>query len=241
GGVMTTAALREVHKRFCEHLPRALLSVQDPKTREKVRVVPGELRNRDVHVGEHVAVSPGAVKRFLHRYEEVYAGLGTSESVLATAAAPHRLLWIPPFLDGNGRVARLISYAQLLESLDTAGVWSIARGLARNERVYKEHLISCDQVRRNDSDGRGNLSEGALAGFTRFFLETCIDQVDFMEDLVQPNALRERILLWAKEEIGLGSLPSNAGIVLEAVLYRGELPRGDVAGLLNVGDRQGRR
>ena len=91
------------------------------------------------------------------------------------------------------------------------------------------HLAACDLPRRNDLDGRGNLSEEALADFTRFFLQTCIDQVKFMEELVQPDRLRTRILLWAEEEIRLDSLPPKAGNVLEALLYRGELPRGDVA------------
>ena len=53
---------------------------------------------------------------------------------IAVAAAHHRLLWIHPFLDGNGRVARLLSHAMLLQALDTGGIWSVARGLARNER-----------------------------------------------------------------------------------------------------------
>ena len=39
-----------------------------------------------------------------------------------------------PFVDGNGRVARLMSHATLLETLDTGAVWSVARGLARNVR-----------------------------------------------------------------------------------------------------------
>ena len=34
-----------------------------------------------------------------------------------------------------------------------------------------------------------------LAAFTQFFLETCLDQVKFMEDLVQPDRLRTRILM----------------------------------------------
>ena len=37
------------------------------------------------------------------------------------------------------------------------------------------------------------------------------------------------------------SLPPQAANVLEAVLYRGELPRGEVAGLVGTGDRQARR
>jgi Fic family protein len=150
-------------------------------------------------------------------------------------------LWIHPFLDGNGRVARLVSHATLLEALDTGGVWSVARGFARRVADYKSHLAACDLERRNDLDGRGHLSEEALASFTQFFLETCLDQVSFMEGLVEPNRLRARVLLWVEEEIRLGEIPEKAGSILEAVLFRGELPRGEVANVLGVSDRQARR
>ena len=59
-----------------------------------------------------------------------------AESILAAAAAHHRWLWIHPFADGNGRVARLMSNATLLEVLDTGSIWSIARGLARNAAAF---------------------------------------------------------------------------------------------------------
>ena len=144
-------------------------------------------------------------------------------------------------MDGNGRVARLMSHAMLLEALDTGGVWSVARGLARNVRSYKSHLSQCDLPRHNDLDGRGNLSEEGLASFTHFFLQTCLDQVTFMEELVQPDRLRNRILLWAEEEVRAGTLPPKAGSILEAILYRGELPRGDVPDLLGTSDRHARR
>jgi Fic family protein len=241
GRAVTASGLREIHRRFCERLPEDLLEVSDPVTGEDVPVVPGELRRRDVKVGAHTPISPGAVPRFLDRFERVYGGLGKSETILAAAAAHHRLLWIHPFIDGNGRVARLMSHAVLLDALDTGGIWSIARGLARSESHYKQHLMSCDAPRRNDLDGRGPLSEEALAAFTRFFLATCLDQVRFMEELVQPNRLRERILLWAEEEVRTGHLPARVGQVLEAVLFRGELPRSDVPALLGLGERQTRR
>ena len=48
-----------------------------------------------------------------------------------------RLVWIHPFLDGNGRIARLMSHATVLDALDTGAVWSVARGLARNVAAYK--------------------------------------------------------------------------------------------------------
>src|SRR3984957_18617051 len=241
GRAVTADAIREVHRRFCEPLPADLLWVEDPATQEKIRVIPGELRHRDVAVGNHIPVSPGAVPRFLRRFEEVYSRVGKTETILATAAAHHRLTWIHPFLDGNGRVARLMSHATLLEALDTGAVWSIARGLARNVDTYKAHLAACDQTRRNDLDGRGHLSEENLAEFTQFFLTTCLDQVAFMEGLMQPDRLRARILLWTEEEIRLNRLPPKSGAVLEAALYRGELPRGDAAAIVGTGERQARR
>jgi Fic family protein len=241
GHALTAEGIREIHRRFCESLPDGFMWVEDPATQARLRLAPGELRRRDVVVGRHVAISPGAVPRFLQRFEEVYAGLGKTESILATAAAHHRLTWIHPFLDGNGRVARLMSHAALLETLDTGAVWSAARGLARRVQEYKALLANCDLTRRNDLDGRGNLSEEALAAFTRFFLTVCIDQVDFMESLVQPDRLRARILQWAAEEVRLGALPPRSGGILEAVLYRGELPRAEADTVVGTGPRQARR
>lgn len=241
GRTVSNEGIREIHARFCEELPENLLWVEAPHTKERVRVVAGELRKRDVAVGDHVAISPGAVPRFLARFEEVYSAVSKTEFIVGAAAAHHRLVWIHPFIDGNGRVARLMSHAMLLESLDTGSVWSVARGLARNVENYKRHLAASDAVRRNDLDGRGHLSEEALAEFTDFFLRTCLDQVVFMERLTQPDQLRARIRLWAEEEIKLGQLPAKAGNILEAVLYRGELPRADTAAVVGAGDRHARR
>ena len=241
GRVIAVESIREIHRRFCELLPADLLSVEDPITKEQVQIVPGALRTRGVKVGRHVAISPGAVPRFLNRFQEVYGALGTTDTVIAAAAAHHRLLWIHPFLDGNGRVARLLSHATLLDTLQTGAVWSIARGLARNVQAYKGHLATCDQTRRNDLDGRGHLSEENLAEFTKFFLTTCIDQVSFMESLIQPDHLRARILTWAEEEIRLNHLPPKSGDILQAVLYRGDLPRADAPGIVGTGERQARR
>ncbi len=257
GRVVDVESIREIHRRFCEHLPPDLLVVKTiglithdakppgkpgaPDSKKAVKLVPGELRTHDVRVGRHVAISPDAVPRFLRRYQEVYGSLGAIDTVIAAAAAHHRVAWIHPFLDGNGRVARLLSHAMLLETLDTGAVWSIARGLARNVDAYKSHLAACDQTRRNDLDGRGNLSEGNLIAWTGFFLTTCIDQVAFMEGLIQPDRLRARILLWVEEEIRLDHLPPKSGAILEAVLYRGELPRADAPGIVGTSDRQARR
>ena len=234
-------AILELHRRFCEQLPPDLLFVEHPNTGEKLPVIPGALREHDVEVGRHIAVSSGAVPRFLKRMDEAYAKAGKIDSILAAACAHHRLLWVHPFLDGNGRVARLMSYAMLKSGLDTQGLWSVARGLARNEAEYKRHLAACDGPRRGDRDGRGTLSEAALAEFTAFFLRTCIDQVAFMEDLMRPARLRDRILIWAEEEIRAGTLPSKSDVILRAVTMQGELTRAEAVDLLGLTERSARR
>jgi hypothetical protein len=58
---------------------------------------------------------------------------------------------------------------------------------------------------------------------------------------MQPEQLRARILLWTEEQIRLDRLPPKSASVLEAVLYRGELPRGDAAATVGTGERQARR
>jgi hypothetical protein len=51
---VSTNGILEVHRRFCELLPDDLLWVENPDTKERVRVVPGEVRRSDVRVGQHI-------------------------------------------------------------------------------------------------------------------------------------------------------------------------------------------
>jgi len=241
GSAATADGVREIHRRFCAELPESLLWSETPNSGKKTRVEPGRWRESDVKVGRHVAVSPGAIERFMARFETIYARLGKSESILAVAAAHHRLLWIHPFADGNGRVARLMSYAMLQDAITTTGIWSIARGLARHEQAYKDHLEYCDRPRRGDLDGRGALGEAALVAFTAFFLDTCLDQVNFMSRLIRPDLLAGRVMGWATNEAKADRLPSRSDWVLDKLLARGTLDRGEVAGLLGVSERTSRR
>ncbi|MBK1703419.1 Fic family protein [Halochromatium glycolicum] len=143
GRLFSRETLCAIHERFAAQLPERLLWITHPDTEARERVIPGALRTRDVRVGRPTPPSPGAIARLLSAYAEHYARLGTMECLLAAAAAHHRLLWIHPFLDGNGRVARLLSHALFVERLATGGLWSVARGLARQVDTYKGHLADC--------------------------------------------------------------------------------------------------
>src|SRR5262249_4445585 len=160
----------------CERVPESLLIVENPDTRERLKVVPGELRTRGVAVGRHVAPPAEDLPAFMVRFEEAYdsARLTKPRQAIAVAAPHHRLLCIHPFLDGDGRVARLMSHAMLLDLGVGSALWSVSRGLARRSADYKRLLMAADEPRKGDLDGRGALSESALIEFCQFFLESCL-------------------------------------------------------------------
>jgi len=231
------------HREFCQRLPESLLVVENPDTGERISVVPGQLRSRTVAVGRHIAPAPEDLEPFMLRFEQAYAAtrLTKTRQVIAVAAAHHRFLWIHPFLDGNGRVARLLSHAMLLEIGIGSALWSVSRGLARQSVEYKRLLMAADEPRRNDLDGRGALSEIALTEFCRFFLETCLDQVRFMRELLDPSELQRRMELYVRDEESAGRLPARSYVILREALLVGEVERGRVPTLIDASERTARR
>ena len=100
--------------------------------------------------------------------------------------------------------------------------------------------MAADRPRRNDWDGRGNLSEEALTAFCVFFLSACVDQVGFMESLLRPTELLRRIRVFVVEEIAAGRLPRGAfGLLREAILA-GEVDRGRASELTGHKERMAR-
>ena len=111
-------------------------------------LTPGQVRTRGVAVGIHEAPNAEALPSFLSRWEEVYGHSRRGEaSIVALAAAHHRLAWVHPFLDGNGRVARLHTHLALHAQGLTNGLWSPLRGFARSEEKYRGMLKAADEHR----------------------------------------------------------------------------------------------
>ena len=233
-------SLLAIHRRFAERLPEGLLEARDEETGRRLRVVPGAFRREFVRVGRHVPPSPGAVPRLLEHMHRGYALPGRLGRVVGIACAHHRLAWVHPFLDLNGRVMRMVAHAMCRDLLGSEGLWSVSRGLARRVDDYRAQLQSADAPRQGDRDGRGNLSEARLAGFAAFFLEVALDQARFMAELMRPAELEARMTVWAREEIEAGRLPPRSDVVLRRALLGGEIARGEVAGLLGVKERQAR-
>jgi len=238
--VMSVEFITWAHREFCERLPEELLWVENAK--QRIQVVPGELRKDYVAVGRHVPPAPDQLPSFLQRLTEVYASqhLSRLRKIIGVAASHHRLLWIHPFIDGNGRVTRLLSHA-LLRELDVGSeLWSVSRGLARRVTEYKSSLQAADEPRRGDLDGRGNLTLAGLVDFCRFFLTACVDQVDFMGELLEPSELLRRMEIWTEEESRAKRLPRGAWPLLREAVMAGEFPRGRAAELTGYETRQAR-
>jgi Fic family protein len=170
------------------------------------------------------------------RWEEAYA-LPPARMLSELGSMHHRLVWIHPFADGNGRTSRLLTHAILRRIGVGSPLWAVSRGLARNVERYKALLQAADEPRRGDLDGRGSLSEAALVDFNRFFLEQALDQVSFMANLIEVDRLQARILLHVREEAALGRLDSGAEAVVRALFQSGELPRSEVDQLLGTSPR----
>ena len=184
-----------LHREFYTRLPEPLHWAAT-KRGKRYRITPGCLRDFMVDVGQHTPPDFAALPKFLNRFQTFYGDKHILETnrLVVIAAAHHRLAWIHPFGDGNGRVIRLQSQALLIRhGLAGHGLWTLSRGLARWRQRYYAALETADCGRQGDLDGRGNLSDAALADFCVFFLETMLDQIQFMSGLLDLPALRTRV------------------------------------------------
>jgi hypothetical protein len=100
--------------------------------------------------------------------------------------------------------------------------------------------MAADSQRWNDLDGRGNLSAKALQKFCEFFLETCIDQVEFMQSLLEPGELLRRIERYIELEVQAQRLPKGAFPLLREALIFDEFERGKAATITGYQERQAR-
>lgn len=220
--------IRWIHAEFYRRMPDEFRFVTEGHTHIQVR--PGIFRTRDVQVGRHVPPAHQSIGEFMERFAEVYepSRLDKIQQFAAAATSHHRLAWIHPFLDGNGRVVRLFTHAYLRRvGLGSGGLWSMARGMARQRDRYFSALSAADRPREGDTDGRGNLSQRGLLEFVRFFCETAHDQIDFMRGRLALEGLSRRIERFGVRLEDSGELMPGAHRLLLEAVRRGTFPRGE--------------
>lgn len=234
-----------VHRQFYKEAPASLLAIASPS--HTLVMEPGawrSTREHNVAVGRHIPPSSDLVPEYMARFEDCYrlAPLGTARRLIAMAAAHHRFNYIHPFLDGNGRVSRLMSHAMAYKcGIGAHGLWSVSRGLDRgleSRTEYRSMMDKADTPRQGDLDGRGNLSLHALEEFVLWFLRICLDQVTFMSGLFGLGQLGRRFHALVAQSTTLR--PETEPLLKEA-LVRGEFERGEASRITGLPERSARR
>ncbi|MFL9709726.1 Fic family protein [Methylobacillus sp. Pita1] len=228
-----------LHRHLYEGLP-----IEDRVTDSGEPVNEGMLRDHTVKVGMHMATTVESLPLFLQRWQAAYSKLPDGEhALIGLACAHHRLAWIHPFRDGNGRVTRLHSHLALHNMGLTNGLWSPMRGLARRHEEYYARLVDADEPRQGDYDGRGALSEQGLVRFAEFFLQICLDQAQFMGRMLNLAEFRERLdalLSFEGAKSGTG-LRKETLIPLHYIAINGPMERGQFKPMTGMSDRTAER
>lgn len=228
----------ELHRHFVSQLPEGLRIVTGREGESAVNE-PGELRTRHVDVGSHLAPAPEDLPDLLSTYTDAWKRLPKTPAHILLAH--HRFAWIHPFLDGNGRIARLLTTAMLSRhGFDADGLWSLSRGLAKQRSRYYEHLALADSPRQGDFDGRGALSLKNAARFAGFMLDLCEDQIGFMAARLQIEHVKDRLARFCAERKLVTGHDERAAPLLIEAMFMGRLERGAAGRLLGLGERAAR-
>jgi Fic family protein len=201
-----------------------------------------------VQVGIHVPPKADTLDRFLDRFAQRYGtllewapkgGIGKLNGVLSAFVAHHRLVWIHPFLDGNGRVARIAIDAMLRQcGVNGTCLWSMSRGFAKTSEDYKAKLAGADQPRMGDLDGRGNLSEKRLAEFCEYAMRTAVDQATFMARMFSLDNFKFRAENYF-QKVRFDLKPESAYLFIHA-FSNGEIERMEAGRITGLAERTAR-
>lgn len=236
--IFTPGTLLKIHENFYANLPESM-RLSKSQSGKEYQIIPGKFRNFEVAMGAHQPPASKSLEKFISRFCEAYKNIPIGEILIAAAASHHRLAWIHPFGDGNGRVVRIFT-SSLLKAygLNGGGIWSISRGLARNRSQYYAKLAIADQGRQGDLDGRGTLSERGLVEFCEFFLSTMLDQMDFMLGILKLDSVISRYARLMHEVF-----PKKSELCLRIIkeLWTfGETPRGKICEITGMSERASR-
>lgn len=248
--LFTPEFISRLHREFYQRVPESLWLIKDEQGNTAATLVPGEWRSGAVIVGQHLPPPAPDLPALMQKFCETYnpKKFNGDRKLIAIMAAHHRFTWIHPFTDGNGRVGRLLTDAALKAAgLESYGAWCISRGLARTATQYKQLLANADAARQGDYDGRGQLTERGLMDFCNYMLDTAIDQVSYISELLDLASMRQRIESYVrarndKRVTGVSApLKPIVSLILFSAYQQGEIERAQALELCAMPERSARR
>ena len=236
----------KIHQKFYAQLPEHHQYTHDSNGFTNIYVAPGQMRDNNVSVdGGFSQLGPDAkhLPKKYSEFSEYYhpKNFHGDEKLLAVAASHHRLGWLHPFKDGNGRVTRLFSGLYLSQiGINQSNLWSLSRGFSRDKQWYMINLQSAD----SPAEGMTGFNQEFFADYCMYFLETCLDQINFMEKMLNLQKINTKIDQYINDRNRMtetfNHLDPRAGRLLKALFQQGEIPRNEAMSILNMADKSER-
>jgi len=238
--------LSRLHATFYSHLPADHLTTHHAGGFTGIPVMPGTLRDGEVSVDGQTQHGPSAAElpRQMTIYRDVFtpSAFHGDEKLIAAAISHHRLTWLHPFRDGNGRISRLHTGLYLARiNINQCNLWSLSRGFSRNKDGYMLNLRATDSPEHVNA--QAFFDEALTADFCRFFFEICLDQISFMRNLLRLEEIDRRIEWLVQTTIMTREkdLAPEADRLLRAVFREGMVPRGRIPEIVGMTERTARR
>lgn len=225
GTPITRAILSEIHKIVVDGLtpPPAGEGSKSPGAYRKHKV---DILNSEVETTEHLLVPAESEEMFSFINGE-YA---TQYHLLVMALAHHRFTVVHPFDNGNGRVVRMLTYAQLLQQ-----GFSVKSG-----RILNPTAIFCDN-RDNYYNMLARADEGtdeALLDWCLYVLKGLAREIEKIDNLLNRTYLRDEILVpMLDRSLKNKYITDDEFTLLQYVVLRSEdmtIRAGDLEKLLGV-------
>ncbi|MCY3582399.1 MAG: Fic family protein [Chloroflexi bacterium] len=198
GNSILAGSKRRFSLSYLHELHRIVLYELEDETADGVKT--GEIRDYSVTAGRYLAPPAqdlaGLLQQFcdwLNQPAPADASEDLSMAILKAIIAQVYFIWIHPYGDGNGRMARLIEFMFLLQS----GVPDIAAYLLSNHyNLTRDRYINRLQASQGEWNGESYPSEGNLGGFISYALEGFRDGLDEQLATIETMQMRS---IWRDE------------------------------------------
>lgn len=176
--------ISQLHKMIMDGLPLD----------EEGDVTPGEYRKENVAILKSVHQPPDAIQ--VNDYMEELLDFINKQvpnrfELLKTAIAHHRFVWIHPFTNGNGRTARLLTYAMLVKygfAVESGRIVNPAAVFCSTREEYYNNLGLADEsLKTGNKKGMLQWCEYMLTGIKR--------ETDNINRLTDYNFVKTKLLL----------------------------------------------
>ena len=157
---------------------------------------PGAFRTKSVTINKssHRPPPPADVQDYMKELVLfINAQHGPQFDLLKDAIVHHKFTWIHPFTNGNGRVARLLTYAMMAKQgiIDASGIRALnpTSVFGSNREEYYDYLSKADTLKNDD-----------VIAWAVYMLGGVKADLDKVASLLDANYVRNQILVPALKE-----------------------------------------